>query len=168
MPLSVVRLMPKKSFDLGLIMRLIQTRISLVKVVVHCTSNRVSAPLITSPSPMTGSGGIFAQTAAVLERNVLTRSLLLCVVVGWISVWGCGKVGVRCGKLCLTGEGVKINRKIISKKFGGVECLFYFCGVQISERPINGLQILLVYGRGRAPHWRSLNFYISGTCTPVR
>ena len=86
MPLSVVRLMPKKSFDLGLIMRLIQTRISLVKVVVHCTSNRVSAPLITSPSPMTGSGGIFAQTAAVLERNVLTRSLLLCVVVD------CGKV----------------------------------------------------------------------------
>ena len=36
---------------------------------------------------MTGSGGIFAQTAAVLERNVLMRSLLLCVVVG------CGKVG---------------------------------------------------------------------------
>ena len=58
-----------------------------MKVVVHCTSNRVSAPLITSPSPMTGSGGIFAQTAAVLERNVLMRSLLLCVVVG------CGKVG---------------------------------------------------------------------------
>ena len=133
MPLSVVRLMPKKSFDLGLIMRLIQTRISLVKVVVHCTSNRVSAPLITSPSPMTGSGGIFAQTAAVLERNVLTRSLLLCVVVGvensvgvWISVWGCGK-------LCAAGEGVKINSKIISKKFGGVECLFYFCTVQKSD-----------------------------------
>ena len=61
-----------------------------MKVVVHCTSNRVSAPLITSPSPMTGSGGIFAQTAAVLERNVLTRSLLLCVVVGvekWVRVW---------------------------------------------------------------------------------
>ena len=53
-----------------------------MKVVVHCTSNRVSAPLITSPSPMTGTGGIFAQTAAVLERNVLMRSLLLCVVVG--------------------------------------------------------------------------------------
>lgn len=46
---------------------------------------------------MTGSGGIFAQTAAVLERNVLTRSLLLCVVVG------CGKVCV-CGKV---GEGVE-------------------------------------------------------------
>ena len=57
-----------------------------MKVVVHCTSNRVSAPLITPPSPMTGPGGIFAQTAAVLERNVLMRSLLLCVVVG------CGKV----------------------------------------------------------------------------
>ena len=59
---------------------------------------------------MTGSGGIFAQTAAVLERNVLTRSLLLCVVVGvekwlgvWISVWECGKVGVRCGKLFTVG-----------------------------------------------------------------
>ena len=36
---------------------------------------------------MTGSGGIFAQTAAVLERNVLTRSLLLCVVGVWKS--GC-------------------------------------------------------------------------------
>ena len=57
-----------------------------MKVVVHCTRNRVSAPLITSPSPMTGTGGIFAQTAAVSERNVLARSLLLCVVVG------CGKV----------------------------------------------------------------------------
>lgn len=68
-----------------------------MKVVVHCTSNRVSAPLITSPSPMTGSGGIFAQTAAVLERNVLTRSLLLCVVVGvekCVGVWKtlCGGV----------------------------------------------------------------------------
>ena len=29
----------------------------------------------------------------------------------------------------MAGEGVKINSKIISKKFGGVECLFYFCGV---------------------------------------
>lgn len=38
------------------------------------------------------------------------------------------------------GEGVKINSKIISKKFGGVECLFYFCSVQKLERPINGLQ----------------------------
>ena len=38
------------------------------------------------------------------------------------------------------GEGVKINSKIISKKFGGVECLFYFCSVQITERPIDGLQ----------------------------
>ena len=55
----------------------------------------------------------------------------------WISVWGCGK-------LCAAGEGVKINSKIISKKFGGVECLFYFCGIQISERPIDGLQLLLV------------------------
>ena len=68
-----------------------------MKVVVHCTRNRVSAPLITSPSPMTGTGGIFAQTAAVLERNVLMRSLLLCVVVGCEGVdkwvWGCGKVG---------------------------------------------------------------------------
>ena len=60
-------------------------------------------------------------------------------------------MGVRCGKLCLTGEGVKINSKIISKKFGGVECLFYFCSNQISKRPIDGLQILSVYGRGRAP-----------------
>lgn len=46
---------------------------------------------------MTGTGGIFAQTAAVLERNVLMRSLLLCVVVGCEGVdkwvWGCGKVG---------------------------------------------------------------------------
>ena len=82
-----------------------------MKVVVHCTSNRVSAPLITSPSPMTGSGGIFAQTAAVLERNVLMRSLLLCVVGVWKSVWGCGKVGVRygklsvrCGKVCGFGD----------------------------------------------------------------
>lgn len=58
-----------------------------MKVVVHCTSNRVSAPLITSPSPMTGSGGIFAQTAAVLERNVLMRSLLLCGCGVWKS--GC-------------------------------------------------------------------------------
>ena len=105
-----------------------------MKVVVHCTRNRVSAPLITSPSPMTGSGGIFAQTAAVLERNVLMRSLLLCVV-------GCGKLCGGCGKLCATGEGVKINSKIISKKFGGVECLFYFCSVQISVRPINGLKL---------------------------
>ena len=31
------------------------------------------------------------------------------------------------------GEGVKINSKIISKKFGGVECLFYFCTVQKSD-----------------------------------
>ena len=45
--------------------------------------------------------------------------------------------------LCV-GEGVKINSKIISKKFGGVECLFYFCGVQNPVRPINGLQLLLV------------------------
>lgn len=136
--------MPKKRFNLGLIMRLIQTRISLVKVVVHCTSNRVSAPLITSPSPMTGSGGIFAQTAAVLERNVLTRSLLLCVVgCGKLCV-GCGKVGGEVWKTLCGGEGVKINSKIISKKFGGVECLFYFCGIQISERPIDGLQLLLV------------------------
>lgn len=50
---------------------------------------------------MTGSGGIFAQTAAVLERNVLARSLLLCVVVGVEKCVGCGKVGVRCGKLCV-------------------------------------------------------------------
>ena len=83
-----------------------------------------------------------------------------CVGV-WKSV--CEVWKTLCG-----GEGVKINSKIISKKFGGVECLFYFCSVQISERPIDGLQLLLVYGRGRAPHWRSLNFYISGTCTPVR
>ena len=42
------------------------------------------------------------------------------------------------------GEGVKINSKIISKKFGGVECLFYFCSVQISVRPIDGLKFFLV------------------------
>ena len=73
-----------------------------MKVVVHCTRNRVSAPLITSPSPMTGTGGIFAQTAAVSERNVLTRSLLLCVAGGWGQVGvGCGKLCVRCGKLCV-------------------------------------------------------------------
>ena len=51
----------------------------------------------------------------------------------WKSVWGCGKLSVRCGKLCATGEGVKIIRKIISKRFGGVECLFYFCGVQTKK-----------------------------------
>ena len=49
------------------------------------------------------------------------------------------------------GEGVKINSKIISKKFGGVECLFYFCSVQISERPINGLQSYRLKGCCRAP-----------------
>ena len=102
-----------------------------MKVVVHCTRNRVSAPLITSPSPMTGTGGIFAQTAAVSERNVLARSLLLCVVVGvekWVGVW---KTLCEVWKTLCGGEGVKINSKIISKKFGGVECLFYFCSVQI-------------------------------------
>ena len=92
---------------------------------------------------MTGSGGIFAQTAAVLERNVLTRSLLLCVVVGvdkWLGVW---KSGCEVWKTLCVGEGVKINSKIISKKFGGVECLFYFCSDQKPERPIDGLQLLL-------------------------
>ena len=102
---------------------------------------------------MTGSGGIFAQTAAVLERNVLTRSLLLCVVVGvekWLGVW---KSGCEVWKTLCGGEGVKINSKIISKRFGGVECLFYFCSVQISERPIDGLKILLV----KRLLWGSIN-----------
>ena len=59
----------------------------------------------------------------------------------WWWVW---KSGCEVWKTLCGGEGVKIISKIISKRFGGVECLFYFCSVQISVRPINGLQILSV------------------------
>ena len=83
-----------------------------------------------------------------------------CVVV-WKS--GCEVWKTLCG-----GEGVKINSKIISKKFGGVECLFYFCSVKKPRKTYQWSEILFGLGRCRAPQWRSLNFYISGTCTPVR
>ena len=46
-----------------------------------------------------------------------------------VGVW---KTLCEVWKTLCVGEGVKINSKIISKKFGGVECLFYFCGVQNS------------------------------------
>ena len=62
-----------------------------------------------------------------------------CVGV-WKTLCEVWKSGVKVWKTLCGGEGIKINSKIISKKFGGVECLFYFCSDQISKRPINGLQ----------------------------
>ena len=65
----------------------------------------------------------------------------------WVGVW---KSGCEVWKTLCGGEGVKINSKIISKKFGGVECLFYFCGVQ-TKKTYRRSEILFGYGRGRAP-----------------
>ena len=74
-----------------------------------------------------------------------------------VRVW---KSGCEVWKTLCGGEGVKINSKIISKKFGGVECLFYFCSVQISVRPIDGLQLLLVTAVEGLHKWRMLRFFI--------
>ena len=74
-----------------------------------------------------------------------------------VGVW---KTLCEVWKTLCVGEGVKINSKIISKKIGGVECLFYFCSVKTLARPINGLQFYWL-----RPWWGSINgecldFYI--------